>query len=185
MRVAVCRPQVPFEQSRNVLTASLVVALRRQGHQAELVTLPTAGRSDERLELRAFPWRLLDLDEVDGRAIDVVITTTFPSYVLRHRNKRVWLVEPCLTQQLDRTDRASSGESSEDRALRRSVQRLERGAFAEATGLFAASHGIATGLEESTGLAAELLPCPPSEVAHVEDDSTPVTWDHAIARLLA
>jgi hypothetical protein len=184
MRIVVCRPQMPFERSRDELTASLVAALRRHGHQAELVTLPTSGRSDERLELQAFPWRLLDLDEVDGRAIDVVITTTFPSYVVRHHNKRVWLVEPCLTQQLDRTDRASSGESAEDRALRRSVHRLERGAFAEATRLFAASRGIATGLEESTGLAAEVLPCPAPELADVEPVEG-VTWDQAIARLLA
>ena len=39
-----------------------------------------------------FLWRLLDLEEADGRRIDLVVATKFPSYVVRHREKRVWLV---------------------------------------------------------------------------------------------
>ena len=37
-------------------------------------------------------WRLLDLSEVDGQRIDLVIATRFPSYLVKHPNKVVWLV---------------------------------------------------------------------------------------------
>ena len=35
---------------------------------------------------------MLDLEEADGRRIDIVVATKFPSYVVRHPEKRVWLV---------------------------------------------------------------------------------------------
>ena len=37
-------------------------------------------------------WRLLDLTAAGGKRVDLVIATRFPSYLVRHPRKVVWLV---------------------------------------------------------------------------------------------
>ena len=119
---------------------------------------------------QAFLWRLLDLTESDGRPIDLVLATKFPSYVVRHPNKRVWVLHQFRqAYELDRTDLGQFSEEPQDRALRRSVQNLDRVALGEAKRLFATSRNVADRIERSTGLAAEVLPHPPQELAYRND----------------
>ena len=116
---------------------------------------------------QAFLWRMLDLDEADGRKIDVVVATKFPSYVVRHREKRVWLVHQFRqAYELDATALGQFGPSPEERALRRQVQELDRLALREATRLFATSANVAGRLERSTGFVAEVLPHPPQALPY-------------------
>ena len=104
---------------------------------------------------------MLDLDEADGQPIDLVVATKFPSYLVRHPDKRVWLVHQFRqAYELDGTPLGQFGDSPEDRALRRKVQALDRVALGEASRLFAISRNVAGRLEASTGLAAEVLPAP-------------------------
>ena len=98
----------------------------------------------ERVLSQAFLWRLLDLSEADGRPIDLVIATKFPSYAVRHPNKVVWLLHQFRqAYELDRTELGQFGESPEDRATRRAVQRLDQVALGEARKLFATSRNVA------------------------------------------
>jgi glycosyltransferase involved in cell wall biosynthesis len=168
MRIAVCRPQVPFARGgAEIFTDALVEQLRTRGHDADLVSVPFKWYPGARVLTQAFLWRMLDLDEADGAEIDIVIATKFPSYVVKHREKRVWLVHQFRqAYELDRTELGQFGESAEDRALRRSVQRLDRVALGEATRLFATSRNVADRLESSTGLEAEVLPHPPQELGY-------------------
>lgn len=163
MRVAVCRPQVPFARGgAEIFTDTLVEELRARGHEADLVTVPFKWYPGARVLTQAFLWRLLDLDEADGRRIDVVVATKFPSYLVRHQEKRVWLVHQFRqAYELDRTELGQFGESPEDRALRRRVQAVDRMALGEATRLFATSRNVADRLARSTGFEAEVLPHPP------------------------
>ncbi len=167
MRIAVCRPQVPFSRGgAEIMSDSLVDELRARGHEADLVSVPFKWYPGARVLTQAFLWRLLDLDESDGRTIDMVVATKFPSYVVRHHEKRVWLLHQFRqAYDLDRTDLGQFDESPEDRALRRSVQRLDRVALGEASRLFATSRNVADRLALSTGLLAEVLPHPPQELA--------------------
>jgi len=166
MRLAVLRPQVPFARGgAEIFTDTLVDELRARGHEADLVSVPFKWYPGARVLTQAFLWRLLDLEEADGRTIDVVVPTKFPSYLVRHRDKRVWLVHQFRqAYELDRTELAQFGSSPEDRALRRKVQELDRIALGEATRLFATSRNVAGRIEASTGLAAEVLPHPPQEL---------------------
>jgi glycosyltransferase involved in cell wall biosynthesis len=168
VRIAVVRPQVPFARGgAEIMTDRLVSELRARGHEADLVTVPFKWYPGPRVLTQAFLWRLLDLDEADGKRIDLVVATKFPSYLVRHRDKRVWLLHQFRqAHELDRTELGQFGESSEDRALRRKIQRLDRLALGEATRLFATSRNVAGRLERSTGLAAEVLPHPPQELAY-------------------
>lgn len=172
MRVAVCAPQVPFLRGgAEIFADTLVDELRARDHEAELVTVPFKWYPGTRVLDQAFLWRLLDLTESDGRPIDLVVAAKFPSYCVRHPNKRVWVLHQFRqAYELDRTDLGQFSEEPADRALRRSVQRLDRIALGEAQRLFATSRNVAGRIERSTGLAAEVMPHPPQELPYRCDE---------------
>src|SRR5262249_40336469 len=171
MRIAVCAPQVPFARGgAEIFADDLVAELRERGHETDLVTVPYKWYAGERVLSQAFLWRLLDLTESDGRSIELVIATKFPSYAVRHPNKVVWLLHQFRqAYELDRTELGQFGESAEDRATRRAVQRLDKIALGEARKLFATSRNVADRVERSTGLEAEVMPHPPQELAYRTD----------------
>ena len=166
MRIAVCRPQVPFARGgAEIFSDRLASELRARGHDADVVSVPFKWYPGTRVLTQAFLWRMLDLDEADGQPIDLVVATKFPSYLVRHREKRVWLVHQFRqAYELDDTELRQFGDSTEERALRRKVQMLDRVALGEATRLFATSRNVADRLESSTGLVAEVLPHPPQQL---------------------
>ena len=93
MRILVCTTQVPFARGgAELLSEGLRAALRAEGHEAEIVALPFAWTPRPNLLKSALAWRLLDLTQVDGRPVDAIICTKFPSYAARHPRKIVWLV---------------------------------------------------------------------------------------------
>ena len=171
MRIAVVRPQVPFAHGgAEIFSDALVEELRVRGHEADSVTVPFKWYPGARVLTQAFLWRLLDLTEADGKRIDMVVATKFPSYLVRHPEKRVWLVHQFRqAYELDRTDLGQFGESPEDRATRRQVQELDRVGLGEASRLFATSRNVAGRLERSTGLVAEVLPHPAQDLAYRND----------------
>jgi glycosyltransferase involved in cell wall biosynthesis len=172
MRVAVCRPQVPFARGgAEIFTDRLVEELRARGHEADLVSVPFKWYPGTRVLTQAFLWRMLDLDEADGQRIDVVVATKFPSYLVRHSDKRVWLVHQFRqAYELDGTALAQFDDSPEERAIRRKVQALDRVGLGEASRLFAISGNVARRVESSTGLRAEVLPHPPQALEYRCDD---------------
>jgi glycosyltransferase involved in cell wall biosynthesis len=172
MRIAVCLPQVPFARGgAEILVDGLVDRLRIRGHDADRVTVPFNWYPGTKVLTNALLWRLLDLGEVDGRSVDLVIATKFPSYAVRHPNKVVWLVHQFRqAYELDGTDLGQFGADPVDRATRRAVQRLDRIALGEARRLFAISGNVAERLRNSTGLEAEpLYPPPPALEYRCED----------------
>jgi glycosyltransferase involved in cell wall biosynthesis len=175
MRIAVCRPQVPFARGgAEIFTDELVRRLGERGHEAEIVSVPFKWYPGRRVLTQAFLWRLLDLTEADGRAIDLVVATKFPSYCVRHPNKVVWLLHQFRqAYELDRTELGQFSESAEDRALRRCVRRLDEVTLGEARKLFATSGNVAARLRRSTGLEAEVLPHPPQELPYRTDAYEP------------
>jgi glycosyltransferase involved in cell wall biosynthesis len=168
MRIAVCAPQVPFARGgAEIFADDLVAELRARDHETDLITVPYKWYPGERVLSQAFLWRLLDLTESDGRPIELVIATKFPSYGVRHPNKVVWLLHQFRqAYELDRTDLGQFGETAEERATRRAVQRLDRVALGEARKVFATSRNVAERLKASTGIEAEVMPHPPQELPY-------------------
>ncbi len=171
MRIAICAPQVPFVRGgAEIFADTLVAELRARNHEAELVTIPFKWYPGTKVLSQAFLWRLADLEESNGAPIDLVVATKFPSYCVRHPNKRVWVLHQFRqAYELDRTDLGQFSEAPADRALRRSVQTLDRVALGEAKRLFATSRNVADRIERSTGLAAEVMPHPPQELPYRND----------------
>jgi glycosyltransferase involved in cell wall biosynthesis len=168
MRIAVCRPQVPFVRGGAELVADdLVHELLERGHEAETVAIPFKWYPGTRVLDQAFLWRLLDLTEADGRQIDLVIATKFPAYCVRHPNKVAWVLHQFRqAYDYDRTELGQFSESPEDRETRDAVERLDRVALGEARCVFATSRNVAERLERGTGIAAEVMPHPPQELPY-------------------
>ena len=166
MRIAVCHAQVPFERGgAEVLSEGLVRELRARDHEAELVTIPFRWYPDAKVLSQALLWRLADLTEAQGRPIDLVVATKFPSYAVRHPNKVVWLVHQFRqAYELDGTELGQFGEDPAGRAARNAVQRLDEATLGEAKRLFAISANVAGRLRDSTGLEAEVLSPPPQDL---------------------
>jgi glycosyltransferase involved in cell wall biosynthesis len=172
MRIAVCAPQVPFERGgTEILAETLTEELRRRDHEAELVRIPFKWYPGPRPLREALLWRLVDLEEAQGRPIETVIATKFPSYVIRHPNKIVWLVHQFRqAYELDRTELGQFGESPADRGTVRAIHRLDRTTLGEARRLFAISRNVADRLERSTGLHAGVLVPPPQQLEYRSSD---------------
>jgi len=168
MRIAVCAPQVPFERGgAEIFAERLVHELRERGHEAEIVSVPFKWYPGERVLTQAFLWRLLDLEESNGRPIDMVVATKFPSYLVRHPRKIVWLLHQFRqAYELDRTELGQFGEGAGDRATRRAVHRVDSVALGEARKVFATSRNVAERLLAATGIEAEVMPHPPQELAY-------------------
>jgi glycosyltransferase involved in cell wall biosynthesis len=161
--VAVCHPQVPFsEGGAELLARSLVEALRARGYEATLVSVPFRWTPRREIGRSCLAWRLLDLSESNGRRIDLVIATKFPSYVVRHERKVTWLVHQFRqVYELHGTPWSDFGGSEEDRATRELVRRVDARTLAESEALFAISRNVAARLRRHNGLEATPLHPPP------------------------
>jgi len=166
MRIAVCRPQEPFKHGgAEIFTDTLTAELRTRGHDVELVTVPFQTWPNERLLTGAMTWRLLDLSPEGPNPAELVIATRFPSYVIEHPNKVVWLVHQLRqAYELDGTERGQFSDSFVDRSFRERIAAIDRHALGGARKLFATSANVAGRLTTSTGLEAEILPHPPQEL---------------------
>ncbi|HOW43976.1 MAG TPA: glycosyltransferase family 4 protein [Candidatus Aminicenantes bacterium] len=93
LTVAVCAPQVPFVTGgAEEHVRGLCAELARRGHRVELVTMPYRWYPRRQLRRSMRMWELADLRESDGRRVDLVISTKFPSYYVRHPRHVLWLI---------------------------------------------------------------------------------------------
>jgi glycosyltransferase involved in cell wall biosynthesis len=172
VRILVASPQVPFSRGgAEILAERLTHELAARGNESDLVTVPFKWYPGTRVLDQAFLWRLLDLTEVDGRPVDLVVGTKFPSYLIRHPRKVVWLVHQFRqAYELDRTELGQFGEGPGERATRRRIHELDRVGLGEAQALFAISRNVAERVERNLGLRAEVLLPPPQELPYRCDD---------------
>jgi glycosyltransferase involved in cell wall biosynthesis len=170
MRIVVAAPQVPFVHGgAELMAADLVGALRRRGHDAEIVSVPFKWYPGTRVLDQAFLWRLVDLTEADGSPIDRVIATKFPAYCVRHPNKVAWVLHQFRqAYDYDGTELGQFSDSPEDRATRRAIERLDGVALGEARHVFATSRNVADRLKRFNGIDAEVLPHPPQSLPYRE-----------------
>jgi glycosyltransferase involved in cell wall biosynthesis len=93
MRVLALTTQVPFVRGgAELLAEGLVRAINAAGHQAEIVAIPFKWYPAEHILDQMLIARLMDLTEACGSRIDRVIGLKFPSYLVPHPNKVMWLV---------------------------------------------------------------------------------------------
>jgi len=163
MRVCICSTKIPFSYGgAEILDETLEQELSRRGFEVDHIRLPFNWSSQQELLKSGLAWRLIDLKTAAGEEVDLVIATRFPSYLIRHRNKVVWLYHQFRqAYDLDGTRYGFFDHGPESRSVVETIHAMDRRGLGEARGLFAIAHNVARRLEAHNGLEAETLYPPP------------------------
>lgn len=163
-RICICVNRVPFAYGgAEMLVESLRDELAARDHEVEVVALPFAWGTRTQLLKSAMAWRLIDLTSAGGRRIDLVIATRFPSYVVKHPNKVVWLIHQ-MRQVYDLLGTTYSDfreDDPRDRSVIDMVRSMDRRTLSEARGIFTISGNVAARLKRFNDLPAQVLYPPP------------------------
>ncbi len=93
MKIALCTVQVPFVRGgAEYLCDNLYNEMIKRNFEIEYIKIPFKWYPPQQIISNSLIWKLLDLSESNGTKIDGVITTKFPSYLVAHRKKVVWLI---------------------------------------------------------------------------------------------
>ncbi|MFQ5790337.1 MAG: glycosyltransferase family 4 protein [Acidobacteriota bacterium] len=166
-RVAVVTSDVPFvEGGHRRIAEGLAAALRRAGHQAEVIPTPQ-NRFGRQLSAYLATW-LTDVGESgDGVPVDQVISLRYPSYAVRHRRHICWLNHR-MREYYDlwpRFARQLSWKGRIKETIRRSVIRaVDRYLLPRnVTHLYAQSKTVQDRLERWGGIPSEVVYPPPPD----------------------
>ena len=168
--VVVCEAQVPFVHGgAEIHVRELVRELIARGYDAELVSVPFKWNPKSEILPHAAAWRLLDLSESNGRPIDLVIASKFPTYFVRHPNKVAWLIHQYrAAYELCGTVYSDFGHNEADLGLRDTLIRLDTEMLGECRHIFANAQNTANRVKKYNGLAAEALYHPPRLASRLE-----------------
>jgi glycosyltransferase involved in cell wall biosynthesis len=157
--ILVCEAQVPFVHGgAEVHVRELLRELRARGYEAELVSVPFKWYPKEEILPHAAAWRLLDLSESNGRPVDLVIASKFPTYFVRHPRKVAWLIHQYrAAYELCGTPYSDFAHTELDVGLRDTLIRLDTEMLGECRAIFTNAKNTASRLAKFNGLSAEAL----------------------------
>jgi glycosyltransferase involved in cell wall biosynthesis len=136
----------------------LLRELRARGYEAELVSVPFKWYPKEEILPHAAAWRLLDLSESNGRPVDLVIASKFPTYFVRHPRKVAWLIHQYrAAYELCGTPYSDFAHTELDVGLRDTLIRLDTEMLGECRAIFTNAKNTASRLAKFNGLSAEAL----------------------------
>jgi glycosyltransferase involved in cell wall biosynthesis len=117
MKIAVITSSPPMaEGGHMVIARALSLALRAEGHEAEIIVTPQ-NRFGRQASAYLATW-LTDVTSSEGRSIDQVISLRYPSYAVRHPRHVCWL-NHTMREYYDLWDRFSGSLSPQGRAKER------------------------------------------------------------------
>lgn len=98
MRILIATVHVPFIRGgAEVHAEGLRDALRAAGHETEIIAVPFKWYPPERIPDHMLACRLLDVTEVMGTPVDLLIGLRFPAYLIPHPNKVLWILHQFRT----------------------------------------------------------------------------------------
>ncbi|MCU0490806.1 MAG: glycosyltransferase family 4 protein [Chloroflexaceae bacterium] len=165
-RILICATQVPFVRGgAENLVEGLREALLSHGHMVDVVSLPFNWHPPERITETALAWRMINIHDINEVPVDLVICTKFPSYLVRHPNKVVWLVHQ-HRQAYDQygTPLSDFVNIAEHRAVRDALFRMDRQGLGEARAIYTISRNVSERLKHFNGFDSTPL-YPPSRYA--------------------
>ncbi len=162
--IAVCASQVPFSSGgAETHVLGLIRELRERGFEVDLINIPFKWYPHSQLMKSIRLWEMLDLSESDGKKIDLVITTKFPSYFVRHHNKVLWLIHQ-YRQMYDLFETPYSGfdkKSRKDMQLRKKLVKLDNQALSTYKRTYTNSVNTANRLRKYNNIESVPLYHPP------------------------
>lgn len=159
-RVLVLGAQVPFVRGgAEALNESLVREINNlDGYQAELVQVPYKWYPEEQLLDDITAWRMLDLSESNGKKIDLVIATKFPTYAIKHSNKVLWLVhQHRYFYDLEYTKYDSMHHLQNSKQLRDEIRAIDTKIINECKCVYTIAKNVTNRLKHYNGINSEYL----------------------------
>jgi glycosyltransferase involved in cell wall biosynthesis len=159
VRILICTPQVPFVSGGAELQVrNLKAAFIARGHQAEIVSMPFQWHPRDRIVRSMLLWRMLDLSQANGEAVDMVVALKFPAYLIRHPNKVIWLThQHRQAYDLMGTEYGDFAADEESTATRRVIIDADTRLIPEARRIFTISRTVADRLRKYNGISTEPL----------------------------
>lgn len=160
-RILIAGVQVPYTSGgAELLVETLRAQIVQQGHEVDVIQLPFNSENSESLLDAMLMWSNLDISHFYGKPVDQVICTKFPSYLLKHQRKSVWLVHQHRQfYDLFGTRFGIQGESVEEEAMRQILYDADRLALGEAEVVTTISPNVSRRLKKYLGLdSLTLLP---------------------------
>jgi len=168
--ILIAAVQVPYTRGgAEILVDALKKELQARDYAVDIIQLPFSSQPKEALLKQMALWRGMDLRRFNGKDIDLVITTKFPSYALSHPNKTVWLVHQHRT--LYDLYGSRFGEFStecDDEALRQMLTKADKAALSECQGIYTISQNVTDRLQRYLGMSSTPLlpPLPLGDAYH-------------------
>ena len=163
MKVCILSVQVPFITGGAELHAeSLKRELIKRGCEAEIVLIPFKWYPPERLLDCMLMARLVDLEEVNGVKIDMVIGLKFPAYFAPHPHKVCWILhQHRQAYDLYGTPVSDLWQTEEGRAVAAEIKRWDDYFLPQSRTIYANSKTVAERLLKFNQITAAPLYHPP------------------------
>lgn len=162
--IAVCAPQHPFVRGGAELFAeALTDQLSKSGYDTELITMPYKWTPPEDVLENVKAWSMFDFNRFGRKKIDLLITTKFPSYFVKHENKVLWLVHQ-LRQMHDLYETSFSSFNPFNKKhieIRKELIEREKEAILNHKRLYSISSNVSQRLLKNSGIKSEVLYHPP------------------------
>lgn len=170
-KIIVTAAQIPFVKGgAELLVNYLVKNLIERGYDTETVSLPYKWYPENSLYDNMMAWRMLDLEEVNGEKIDLVIGTKFPSYGVKHNNKVTWLVHQYRqVYDLYDTDKGLINAKNGDK-IRSRVMQFDKTCLLESKNIYTISDNVTNRLKKFNNIDSDPLYHPPALVGRYFTD---------------
>lgn len=167
MKIAITTVQIPFVSGGAEYHAqNLRNALIRNGHEAEIITMPFNDNPDYMLENYIIASRLMDVRSSWGGVHDLCIGMKFPAYFMPHPNKVIWaLHQHRQVYDLFDTQYSSIKNDVRGRELKKIVTNADNKYIREAKRVYANSFNVAARMKKYNNIDSTPLyhPCPDME----------------------
>ena len=164
MRILIATTHVPFIRGgAELLAEDLRDELRAAGHTAEIVAIPFKWYPPEKILEHMLACRLLDLSEVAGTPVDLLIGLKFPAYLIRHPNKVTWILHQFRTAyELWDHPLGDLISSPNGVQVRDAIRHADKQIIPESKAVFCLSDNVGKRLKNYCGIhSAPLYPPPP------------------------
>lgn len=172
MRIVIATVQVPFVWGGAEYHAKeLKEALKRAGHEAEIVAVPFKWYPPERIPEHILACRLFDLTESCGNKIDLLIGLKFPAYYFPHPNKVLWILhQHRQAYELWGTEYSDLHLLPVGPAVREAIIRADNLYIKEARKIFTNSQNVSSRLKRFNQIPSIPLyhPCPNADKFYCE-----------------
>ena len=160
--VLILSVQVPFTRGgAEILCDGLRRELESRDFRVDTVSLPFSALPKERLAREVALWRALELKRFAGRDVDLVIATKFPSYMVQHPNKVLWLVhQHRQIYELYGTRFGDFTAEPDDESLRRMILDADNKALSECRNIFTISSNVSSRLKNYLSVESNVLEPP-------------------------